>query len=102
MKRFFLILLLAGLPLFVGAQKASSAGPATVSFASGNASALEMITAITQQTCAPIGIVPGRNPGELSSERRAFDLKDVPVKEALEQVVADLGYSVEQKMEFTC
>ena len=86
----------SGVSASAGAQ-VSHPPEATVSFVSQNASASQMITAITQQTCVPIGIVPGLHPGALGSERRAFNMEKMPVQQALEEVVADIGYRVERK-----
>ena len=69
----------------------------TVAFDSRDASVLDLIKAITQQTCAPIGIIPGRTPEALSSSHHSFHLENVPVREALNEAVRDTVYRVVSK-----
>ena len=68
----------------------------TVSFTAHDASPTDLITAITRQSCTPIGIVPGRDTKALS-RKRSFDLKSVPVVNALDDAVVDAGYRVVQE-----
>ena len=68
----------------------------TVSFTSHDASPMDLITAVGRQTCAPIGIVPGLDRKALSM-KRAFDLKGVPVVNALDDAGVEAGYRVLQE-----
>jgi hypothetical protein len=66
-----------------------------VTFRCAQAAPLDLIKSVGRQTRIPIGIVLGRNPDVLTSEKRAFDLENVSVETALAEAVRNTGYTLE-------
>lgn len=68
-----------------------------VTFQCKGATRLELIRAVGRQTRIPIGVAMGQDAGTLEKTKQTYDLAGVDAKTALQEAIAETGYSLEER-----